>query len=86
LPPLLVFLEMMGIDIFCRSGRFHRSVKEVHPGFFNPSATFPVIALRAGGHNIQPGVRTSKMARDHMVDSKVAYLPSTILAGVPITP
>jgi hypothetical protein len=77
---------MMGIDIFCRSGRFHRSVKEVHPGFFNPSATFPVIALRAGGHNILPGVRTTKMARNHMVDRKVTHLSPAVLAGVSITP
>jgi hypothetical protein len=61
-------------------------VKQAHPGFFNFSTTFPVIALRTGSHNIPPGVRTTQVTRDHMVDGKVTHLPSTILAGISIPP
>ncbi len=59
---------------------------EVHPGIFQSSPAFPMIARRAGGDNILPAMRSSQMAWNDVVNGQIDRVFATILAGVVIPP
>ena len=49
------------------------------------SATFTMIAGRAGSHYICPGMRSSRVSRNDMIDCQFDCMFATILASISIT-
>lgn len=60
-------------------------MQKTHVGFFRPSATFTVIAVRTGRDDIRPQVRPTHMARDHMVHRQPAIALPAVLASIIVT-
>lgn len=63
-----------------------RFFEQGHIGLHGGFTTFAMIALRAGCHQIVPGVIAAQGARDDMINGKLSGALAAVLAGVVITP
>lgn len=58
---------------------------KAHTGILQQASTLAVVAGRAGGNHICPGVPTTQVARDDVVNCQFGCMSATILAGIMIT-
>jgi hypothetical protein len=73
-------------NVFCGGRRRHRLISELHTGLFSRSATFAVITVWAGGHQVLPAVPTSQPAWNHVIDRQSSLRFPAVLAAVVISP
>src|SRR5215208_6875828 len=73
---------MSAKDIACTGRWFLRHMQEFHMDFFRFASTFPVIAGRAGGHNVRPDMFPAQMARHYMIDGHTTIAFSAVLTGI----
>ncbi len=59
-------------------------MQEVHLRLLNGAAALAVVAMRAGSHQVSPGMRPAEVAWDDMVDRQGSGVLAAILAGVVI--
>lgn len=57
-------------------------MKKAHIPIFQPSTPFAVIATRASGYDVFPGMFSTQVTREDMVDGQFQGVLSTILTGV----
>ena len=71
---------MPGEQVSRRSWRCGRNTQQVHLGLFNRPPSLAVVAVRAGSHEICPGMLSPKMAWDYMVNREGLHMLATVLA------
>jgi hypothetical protein len=70
------------IEINGAGGRLFGRAQQVHVDLLQAAAAFPVVASRAGSHDVRPYVFSALVAGLDMVDRQPAIPASTVLAGI----
>lgn len=83
--PLLVIVEVVRKDIMDGVWGWLGRMDQNHIGFFEGSAAFYMVALGAGGHHVFPGLLSTEVAGDDMIQGEVGFLSPTVLAGKVVT-
>lgn len=84
--PLSVADDIAAKDVFRICARGAGYLAKVHPGLFGGPSTFLVIAIRAGGNDVLPGVIAAQVPGDHVIQGQPAAALSAVLAGVIVAP
>ena len=64
----MVVDEMVSENVLGVGGRFSWRAHQLHPGLFERSPAFAVVAGWTGGDNISPYMLAAHMSRDDMID------------------
>src|SRR5439155_10989336 len=85
-PPGLVALvrEVRGENRVDVAARLERRAMEPEAGLLDRLAALAVVAARAGGDEVLPGVPAAAMTRDDVVERQIMRLPPAVLAGVAV--
>ncbi len=79
--PFLIPAQMMGEHVINGRRRRLGGGDQLHIGFLQRSPALHMVALRAGGHHIFPGLCATQVARDDVIDRQIGFLFSAVLAG-----
>ena len=83
--PFLVLINVTPEDIIGTDWRLFGYLKQVHMDFAQLPSALAMVAIRAGGDNIGPGMIAAHVLGEDMVHSQIVCVASTVLADVAIT-
>ena len=86
LGPFMMPFQMTAEKILSRRFGFEWLVAQLHTGAFWRTSTLAPVAGWAGSDEIMPGVSTSLMARNDVVDGEKMGFTAAILARIIISP
>jgi len=85
LPLLAGFQVLTGNIGVAIAARGNRGLTQFHPGFFGGLTGLTPVAGYAGADQVFPGVRSTPISRDNMVQGKLPSLFATVLTRIVIT-
>lgn len=72
-------------DVLGTGGRFARNDRQGHVGVFQPATSLKMIAGRAGRNDVRPGMCSTQVTGQDMVNRQIVHPPPAVLTGIIIT-
>ena len=83
--PAVVIVEVLAEQVIAVRLRLERKTTKVHVRLGQRFSAFTMVAGATGAHQVLPGVLSTTMSRNDVVERQIAGLHSAVLAGVVIT-